>query len=55
MSAAEERQAKSLAAIAEYMKQLIPIMRSMNQNLVDFAKIVQKSNEEPEAVPSGGE
>lgn len=45
MSGPEDRQAKSLEAIAGYMKQLVPIFETINQNLVDFAKMVKKNEE----------
>lgn len=46
MSGPEDRQAKSLEAIAGYMKQLVPIFATINQNLVDFAKMAQAAKTE---------
>jgi len=37
----EARQAKALEGIERYVKQLVPIFKTINQNLVDFAKIAQ--------------
>jgi hypothetical protein len=42
---AEDRQATSLAAIAGYMKQLVPIFETINTNLVEFAKLINKNEE----------
>lgn len=41
MSGPEDRQAKALEAIAGYMKQLVPTFKTINDNLVEFAKLVK--------------
>lgn len=43
MSSPEERSAKALTAIAGYLKELIPIMATINENLVEFGKMAKAS------------
>jgi hypothetical protein len=45
MPSPEERQAKAQEAIAQYLKGLIPVLTVINQNLVDFAKMVNPQQE----------
>lgn len=47
MAGPEERQAKALETISGYLKQLIPVMETINKNLVDFAKLSIKNPTEP--------
>jgi len=41
MPDANDQQAKALTAIAIYMKQLVPVMESMRDALVDFGKMLK--------------